>query len=772
MIYQSTSALMSALMIAASVSVPITVHATGSDRFTTSPDPDELNKVITYDVVIGNDQLTTPPDSDDADEAITYHTVINHKQIITPLDPDASHGSSPGDAYFVRCDRETTTQGEADDVITYQVINDKQTTTQPDPNNAYDVIKYDVDSGIQIEDPVLTSDVFEERLEHGQLGGSLYGTLFGMGEVTPVDDPAQWPARANVVVGSPYGGACSGTLIDSRHVLTAGHCFFSQDFGWSEEEHLVSPGTLGYGFAKVISVTAFKGWTEHGWHDHDIAIATLDRPIGALTGYYGYGTGSCWDLTHGDFETYSFPQLGPFSGEMVYTDGDADWCPTAYKVQVNIDGWKGMSGSSIADKNGHYARAVAVTKYDLLPEGVRYARINNNKFDVLYDVIHTERPNTPDLIPVGLRVGEESLFGETLTPALGETLDVSGIYIHNYSDADFSGNVDVHIKLSGNDNISGDDLTLWSYQANLDIADMGIAAVPAANIVIPDTVNAGLYYVGVWIDVNDANTSNNDGSDELFNELVPLTIESAYVDLEVDSIEVETGTFADFQKPDVTFQVANVGELDCGEWWGDFYLTPQPFFGAGDNAILVGTGSATHLDSGDVFMDTDWISLKDVPAGTYWVHLIVGSDAEEAILSNNSATSIESITVNGISDFQGPPPNLRLDYVALVSGSYDRTDELPITFSVTNTSSGAGWWHGHFFAVNAQGDVVHLASGSAPSLAGGSTFASTEHLPLDGLAAGTWWVAMSVETDGEYTTADNTGSTPTNFSIEFGLTTE
>ena len=73
----------------------------------------------------------------------------------------------------------------------------------------------------------------------------------------------------------------------------------------------------------------------------------------------------------------------------------------------------------------------------------RFVRLVNATVGTFQDIIYADRPNEADLIPVGFRVAETSLF-----PELGDLLEVSGIHVHNYSDVDWSGHVAIHIKLS------------------------------------------------------------------------------------------------------------------------------------------------------------------------------------------------------------------------------------------------------------------------------------------------------------------------------------
>ena len=107
-----------------------------------------------------------------------------------------------------------------------------------------------------------------------------------------------------------YG--CSGAMISPFHVLTAGHCIHDggrrSDYA---DNVLVVPGQgdafdpvghpakrvstfdyefwldMPFGWAWTNNMASFRGWTNDADYDWDIAIISLDRPLGLRTGYMG-----------------------------------------------------------------------------------------------------------------------------------------------------------------------------------------------------------------------------------------------------------------------------------------------------------------------------------------------------------------------------------------------------------------------------------------------------------------------------------------------------
>ncbi|MEK7253592.1 MAG: trypsin-like serine protease, partial [Bacteroidota bacterium] len=112
----------------------------------------------------------------------------------------------------------------------------------------------------------------------------------------PVPNPTGEPARWNVKIFIKQGGnnwVCSGSLIDSRHVLTAGHCLF--DGGWADSVFVVPAfhedaqgnGIAPYGAATDVNLLSWTGWTQQHDYEWDMGVIFLERPVGALTGWFG-----------------------------------------------------------------------------------------------------------------------------------------------------------------------------------------------------------------------------------------------------------------------------------------------------------------------------------------------------------------------------------------------------------------------------------------------------------------------------------------------------
>jgi V8-like Glu-specific endopeptidase len=152
-----------------------------------------------------------------------------------------------------------------------------------------------------------------------------------------VSDPENYPWSVAVklfmsfrdTTGMLRGYVCSGTLIDPKHVVTAGHCVYAHDDStngwvfnnWAESMTVVpgyENGAQPFGSASAVQFHSWTGWTNDEDWDHDIGIVDLDRPVGALTGWHGYGwSDDCGFFTDQDFRHAGYPAASPYDGQRI-----------------------------------------------------------------------------------------------------------------------------------------------------------------------------------------------------------------------------------------------------------------------------------------------------------------------------------------------------------------------------------------------------------------------------------------------------------------------
>jgi V8-like Glu-specific endopeptidase len=153
----------------------------------------------------------------------------------------------------------------------------------------------------------------------------------------------------------------TGTLIDSYHVLTAGHVLYdTTEGGWADQVR-VFPGENGssnipFGLAYGAQVRVFHSFIQtdqagrYNEHD-DLALVTLDRTIGNNTGWLGIGYNDDDSyFSQLAFNTAGYPAEQSYSGYDLYLQygaingtrsSDASLLSWSYSVLTAIPGQSG-----------------------------------------------------------------------------------------------------------------------------------------------------------------------------------------------------------------------------------------------------------------------------------------------------------------------------------------------------------------------------------------------------------------------------------------------
>ncbi len=362
--------------------------------------------------------------------------------------------------------------------------------------------------------------------DKGAPGGELLPENFS--GLSLVADPTagNYPNHVKLFTAWPNGSNTvgSGTLIDPLHVVTVGHCVHDNSRGgWATTVTVVpayNNGAKPFGDAGALQLHSWSGWTSDEDFDHDVALVDLDRPVGALTGWRGYGYhDDCSYFTGGTWEHDGYPAEGPYSGQFMYTQtGDFDDCETDpifglwYGNEVSYDrlSYGGQSGSGAV--RADIVRAVLSNGTNSTTWDVR---ITSDKFSDIQSWINTDRPAAADLVPLTV-----TLSPGTITS--GRRLTDLDFVVHNYGDAGFNGLLGYDIYLSTNNNISTTDVLLASGSVNVSIGIRLSVSIDAVLPLIPAATASGDYFVGVILDVADAATGNNDTDGQ---DAAPLTVD-------------------------------------------------------------------------------------------------------------------------------------------------------------------------------------------------------------------------------------------------------
>jgi hypothetical protein len=370
-----------------------------------------------------------------------------------------------------------------------------------------------------------------------------FGTMSIIADATRANAPWRMNAKMAMRWVNNNGGnswfVASGSMIDSKSFLTAGHCVYSfgtagipnswaADIyvfpGWDGAGNIFGPSGVynQYGYGTMTHVWSWTGWTQSGNWDNDVALVGIDRAVGHLTGWYGTAWGfDCATIQGRTYNNAAYPAEGCGTAglhngaDMTYWSGSVDACPNNQMQLFTTAGcytavWGGMSGSGMyyfPDANNRWIHGICSTS-NRTTRG-QYVKQWESWFNAMYnDLMPVVRGNAFDLQALQCRTtGATSIrAGEAGT---GWSFFSSNPTNNNPASANYT----YRVYLSSNTTISSGDTLLGTYNYNWDYGANGGVTVNMVNPTIPDTVPAGTYYIGVIFDgAVDGNSGNNDSS--------------------------------------------------------------------------------------------------------------------------------------------------------------------------------------------------------------------------------------------------------------------
>jgi hypothetical protein len=255
-------------------------------------------------------------------------------------------------------------------------------------------------------------------------------------------------------------------------------------------------------------------WPNDHDYDHDIGVIDLDRPVGALTGWWGYGYHEDCDFFESvNWQHAGYPGWAPANGEFMYwTSGDYDICylPTYKRVRWENTSGGGTSGSGAVKTSTGAVYAVHSTGND---EHSTDCVLTPVKFVDITQMIFDDKPATLDLhaLDVDSQDAVES----------GERPDHFDFAVLNYSHGSGSGDWGFNVFLSDDTIITQADAYLGSYSFNYSFGNNTVVRVEMLAPLIPADTPSGDYYLGVVLTDVDANIANNASN---YQEAWPITV--------------------------------------------------------------------------------------------------------------------------------------------------------------------------------------------------------------------------------------------------------
>ena len=308
-----------------------------------------------------------------------------------------------------------------------------------------------------------------------------------------VNDPNAYPWRMTV----KFGGV-TGVLIDPYHVLTAGHTVtLNQSFGTTKVYPAYGLADSPYGFAYPECIYLPNNFAVSSATDY--AIIKLDRPLGSLTGWvgYGYNNDNNYYLNNKTFFNPSYPSAGNFDGELLYNwKGKLDYVTGEYVYSFRT-GIVGMSGSPLYTAVNN----IIVTYGILTSTGIKYNKLTVSKYDAIRFALNRDIPSSVDIVPLTV-----SAYPKTLKS--GNNLDSVSFYLTNYSTADYNNSaVSAAVYLSQDSIITDADQLLQTYNVTGSIPSLNSSKIVLNNVAVSG-LSAGTYWIGLKL-TGDNNAANN-----------------------------------------------------------------------------------------------------------------------------------------------------------------------------------------------------------------------------------------------------------------------
>jgi V8-like Glu-specific endopeptidase len=225
------------------------------------------------------------------------------------------------------------------------------------------------------------------KLNQGTDGRFGYEVIIGPDDRVRVNNTTAWPwsVQGHMLMKFPNGRwyIGSGTMVNRHHVLTAGHCVYSQaDGGWATSvifEAARNDNATPFGSVAATRLLSVAGWTAQQDSNWDFGMLVLASDLGDRTGWYGVITGPDSLIRNYRVNVSGYP--GDKGGLQLWTHADVIKSVSAERVFYDIDTVGGQSGSGVWSRwAGHSGEKVCAVHTTGSTSGNGATRISNPKF--------------------------------------------------------------------------------------------------------------------------------------------------------------------------------------------------------------------------------------------------------------------------------------------------------------------------------------------------------------------------------------------------------
>lgn len=178
--------------------------------------------------------------------------------------------------------------------------------------------------------------------------------ILGEDDRIRIEDTTSWPyiTHGHMVMTFPNNKVFigSGTVINKRHILTAGHCLFSkQNGGWAKSVMYYpaqNGSTLHFDGVPAVQLWSVAGWTENTDSNWDFGLMVLEDDVADKTGHLGIiAFRDYQQLLQQRVNVTGYP--GDKGGKEMWTHNDVIKSASENRLLYDIDTTGGTSGATV-----------------------------------------------------------------------------------------------------------------------------------------------------------------------------------------------------------------------------------------------------------------------------------------------------------------------------------------------------------------------------------------------------------------------------------------